>query len=148
MAEQFCVVIYKQHIILGCVKRNMICKHEESRVIIVSFNHNSQTILILHCREARGSREKHFKCVRWWIDVFFKVQTREERPLFKLYRGIISFHSHLLSYSCVSDYQEKFMEQLFYFNFHRGACKTDELKCSESLVRWRKNSFTIEVIKH
>lgn len=46
---------------------------------------------------------------------FFKVQTREERPLFKLYRGIISFHSHLLSNSCMSDCQDKFMEQLFCF---------------------------------
>lgn len=68
----------------------MICKHGAPRShysTIVCFNHNSQTTLILHCREARWSREKICKMMSGY---FFKVQTREERPLFK-------FYSHLLS---------------------------------------------------
>lgn len=77
-------------------KRECDCKHEKLRShcsAIVSFNHNSQTIFILHCREARGSREKHSKYIIWWIDVFFlKFQAREERSLFQLNSSIISFH--------------------------------------------------------
>ena len=35
---------------------------------------------------------------------------REERPHFKLCRGIIAFHSHLLSSDVMSDCQDKFMK--------------------------------------
>lgn len=67
IADQFCVIIYKQCIILECVKGNMIWKHMEPKgrySAIVNFNHNSQTVLILHYREAIGSREKHSKYTR------------------------------------------------------------------------------------
>ena len=32
--EQFCVVIYKQHIISECVKRDMICKHRSPESLL------------------------------------------------------------------------------------------------------------------
>ena len=73
-------------------------------------------------------RQILYLCTTWEVH-------REKRPHFKLCRGIIAFHSHLLSSDCMSDCQDKFMKWLFYFNFHRGECKTSALKRSENSVR-------------
>lgn len=105
ITEQFCIIIYKQHIILECVKRNVICKHEEPRShysIIVSFNHNSQAILILHCREARGSREKHSKYVRWMdVSLTFRLEKRDHSSNCTK----VSFHFIVIYWvaNCMSD---------------------------------------------
>ena len=95
-----------------------------------SFNLVALQNFVVFCQTSTwiSHRQILYLCTTWEVH-------REKRPHFKLCRGIIAFHSHLLSSDCMSDCQNKFMKWLFYFNFHRGECKTNALKRSENSVR-------------